>query len=74
MLSDAFHGKLIVNADGTWTYTPEKNYSGTDNFSVLVDNGHGSSAISNIIITINKIPTIPYCILKGTFLVTIIDN
>ncbi len=74
MFSDASHGKLIVNADGTWTYTPEKNYSGTDNFSVLVDNGHGSSAISNIIITINKIPTIPYCILKGTFLVTIIDN
>lgn len=52
MLSDAFHGKLIVNADGTWTYTPEKNYSGTDNFSVLVDNGHGSSAISNIIMRV----------------------
>jgi len=74
LLSDASNGTALVKEDGTWTYTPEENYYGTDSFSVLVDNGNGGSAISIINITVNRKPSAPYCIVKGTFFVTIIDN
>ncbi len=74
LLTDASHGIALVNEDGTWTYTPEENYYGTDSFSALVDNGHGGTAISTINITINRGSSASYCIVKGSFLVTIIDS
>lgn len=74
LLSDVSHGTLLFNEDGTWTYTPYENYYGTDKFIVTVDNGHGDTAISTVNITINKRPSTPYCVIKGTLFVTIIEN
>ncbi|WP_034607093.1 retention module-containing protein, partial [Chitinimonas koreensis] len=34
--SDPAHGTVVVNADGTWTYTPNTNYNGADSFTVSV--------------------------------------
>jgi hypothetical protein len=31
------HGSAVVNADGTVTYTPAANYSGTDSFTYRVE-------------------------------------
>lgn len=39
------HGTLKLNADGSFNYTPSKNYTGTDTFTYQVDDG---SAVSNI--------------------------
>ncbi|MBL4613971.1 MAG: cadherin-like domain-containing protein [Magnetovibrio sp.] len=33
------NGTLVVNADGTFTYTPNANYNGTDSFGVTVSDG-----------------------------------
>jgi VCBS repeat-containing protein len=50
------HGFVVVNPDGTWTYTPEKGYSGNDSFTVTVSDGKGGSAVStvNIIVGTKK--------------------
>jgi len=35
------HGTVEVHKDGTWTYTPNKGYTGKDSFTVIVDDGKG---------------------------------
>ncbi|WJH41457.1 Ig-like domain-containing protein [Aliirhizobium terrae] len=47
---DAINGSVIVNADGTYTYTPNPNFSGTDSFTYSVSDGSASSVYT---ITIN---------------------
>jgi len=56
------NGTAVVNADGTFTYTPNLNYNGTDVFTVLVSDGQGGTAVSSIFITITPVndpPVIP---------------
>ena len=38
------HGKLVFNQDGSFTYTPELNFSGTDAFTYHANDGSLSSA------------------------------
>ncbi|MDO9234473.1 MAG: Ig-like domain-containing protein, partial [Aquabacterium sp.] len=47
--SDPKHGTVIVNADGTWTYTPNKNYNGSDSFTVTVSDGHIDGTVTSTI-------------------------
>ena len=49
------HGTVVVNADGTWTYTPSKDYNGSDAFTVVVSDGHGGTATSTIAIGITPV-------------------
>lgn len=35
------HGSLILNANGTFTYTPDADWNGTDGFQYLVNDGSG---------------------------------
>ena len=37
----ADHGSILVNGDGTFTFTPEKNYNGSVHFSYDVKDAHG---------------------------------
>ncbi|MBH9552056.1 tandem-95 repeat protein [Inhella gelatinilytica] len=37
------HGTVVVNANGSYTYTPEANYFGTDSFSFTVSDPSGAS-------------------------------
>lgn len=46
--SDPKNGKVIVNNDGTWTYTPDRHYVGEDTFTVLVTDEYGKTTISTI--------------------------
>ncbi len=60
--TDPTNGTVVVNADGTWTYTPNEDYTGTDSFTVEVSDGNGGTAISTITITVtpaNDAPTVP---------------
>ncbi|HEX3013691.1 MAG TPA: tandem-95 repeat protein, partial [Methanobacterium sp.] len=53
------HGSVTVNNNGTWTYTPEANYNGLDNFKVLVSDSNGGTAVSTVFITVNSVNDIP---------------
>ena len=38
------HGTLVLNEDGTFTYTPDQDYSGTDSFTYTPVDGNGVTA------------------------------
>lgn len=57
------HGSVTVNADGSYEYTPNADYNGSDSFVVVVDDGSGESnstnfAVVNVTVTpSNDAPT-----------------
>ncbi|MFB2351075.1 Ig-like domain-containing protein, partial [Priestia megaterium] len=42
------NGVAVVNADGTFSYQPNSNFNGTDQFTVLVSDGQGGTAVSTV--------------------------
>ena len=53
------HGTVVVNPDGSVTYTPAPNYNGPDQFSYQVSDGKGGTdtAVVDIVVTpVNDIP------------------
>ncbi|HEX5355521.1 MAG TPA: Ig-like domain-containing protein, partial [Aquabacterium sp.] len=57
--SDPAHGTVSVNANGTWTYTPSKDYNGADSFTVTVSDGHGGTTTATIDIGIAPVNDAP---------------
>ncbi|WP_407309719.1 Ig-like domain-containing protein [Pseudomonas sp. nanlin1] len=54
------HGTLVLNGDGSYTYTPEANYHGADSFSYRVvdaDGGVATAVVSLTIAAVNDAPT-----------------
>ncbi|TXM66229.1 tandem-95 repeat protein [Methylobacterium sp. WL12] len=47
------HGALALNADGSFSYTPDANYSGADSFSYKANDGTADSAATTVSLTIN---------------------
>jgi gliding motility-associated-like protein len=58
------HGSLLINANGTFTYTPVSNYNGADSFVYQVcDNGTPSACASaTVSITVNSVNDAPTAI------------
>lgn len=55
------HGVLVLNVDGSFTYTPHANYFGTDSFTYRVHDGGLTSNEATVTITVvpvNDAPTI----------------
>ena len=51
------HGQLNMSSDGNYTYTPIANYNGTDQFTVLADDGSGqANSVTSQLITITILP------------------
>ncbi len=42
----AAHGTVVVNADGTYSYTANAGYTGTDTFTFTVSDGHGGTDVA----------------------------
>jgi gliding motility-associated-like protein len=57
--SDPAHGTVIVNPDGTYTYTPAKDYNGNDSFTVIVSDGNGGSATTTVVVTVTSVNDVP---------------
>lgn len=55
LVSDTSKGILVLNSDGTFTYTPNANATGQDNFVYQVSDGKGGTAQATV--TINIITT-----------------
>ena len=55
------HGTLVLNANGSFTYTPAANYSGTDSFTYKANDGTVDTNTATVTITVtpvNDTPTI----------------
>ncbi len=57
--SNPSHGSVSVNSDGSYTYTPNSNYNGSDSFSIKVSDGYGGISTSIVNITINPVNDAP---------------
>ncbi len=44
LTDDPLHGTAVVNADGSYTYTPDADYSGTDSFTYTVTDADNQTA------------------------------
>ena len=47
------NGSVIVNAGGSFTYTPNANFNGTDSFDVVIDDGNGGTDTETVTVTVN---------------------
>lgn len=48
----AAHGAVTLNADGTFLYTPEADYAGTDAFTYRANDGSSSSNVATVTLTV----------------------
>lgn len=50
------HGALDLNSDGSFTYTPNPNYTGTDSFTYRANDGAVDSDSATVTITVLEVP------------------
>ncbi|MEB4590536.1 cadherin-like domain-containing protein, partial [Candidatus Thiothrix sp. Deng01] len=53
------HGTLVLNANGTYTYTPNTSFNGTDSFTYAVSDGKGGSDTATVTVTITPVNDAP---------------
>ncbi|MEM8514010.1 VCBS repeat-containing protein, partial [Massilia sp. MP_M2] len=53
------HGVLVLNADGSFTYTPDANYNGSDSFTYRVTDADGAVSSANVSLTITAVNDAP---------------
>ncbi len=49
------HGTLVVNANGSYVYTPDTGYSGPDSFEYFLIDPYGQGAYATVSITVNPL-------------------
>ncbi|MGB2987314.1 MAG: tandem-95 repeat protein, partial [Phycisphaerae bacterium] len=47
------NGTVVDNGDGTFTYTPNADFSGTDSFTYTVDDGNGGTDTATVNVTVD---------------------
>jgi VCBS repeat-containing protein len=59
LVSFPTHGALALNADGSFTYTPEANFNGTDSFTYRANDGLADSATVTATLTVDPVNDAP---------------
>ena len=57
--SDPANGSVTVNSDGTYSYTPNADYNGSDSFDVTADDGNGGTDTVTVNVTVNAVNDAP---------------
>lgn len=52
LVSKPSHGQLILNPDGSFTYTPATNYVGADSFTYQANDGQLRSNIATVSLSV----------------------
>lgn len=53
------HGTVVLNPNGTFSYTPEANYHGGDYFTYIVGDGALTSYPATVLLTVNSVEDTP---------------
>ncbi len=53
------NGTLVLNSDGSFTYTPNLNYNGFDSFTYMANDGASDSDVATVTITVNPVADPP---------------
>jgi VCBS repeat-containing protein len=59
IVAGAQHGQVSINADGSFTYTPELNFNGVDSFTYKVNDGLLDSNIATVTLTVAAVNDAP---------------
>ena len=54
-------GTLLLNPDGTFTYTPDPDFNGSDSFTFTADDGSAVSNVATFTITVPAVNDAPVC-------------
>jgi CshA-type fibril repeat protein len=60
--ANASNGTVVINADGTITYTPNANFNGTDTISYTISDGQGGTATATVTVTVASINDVPVAV------------
>ncbi|SHL81934.1 FecR family protein, partial [Roseovarius marisflavi] len=55
----AQHGTVLINADGTLSYSPDADFNGTDTISYTVSDGEGGSDTAEVTVTVGAVNDAP---------------
>ncbi|WP_157670977.1 retention module-containing protein, partial [Chitinibacter sp. GC72] len=58
-VSDPRNGSVTVQADGSWTYTPNPDYNGPDSFQVIVTDGKGGTDTLTVNVGVTPVNDVP---------------
>lgn len=62
------NGTLTLNPDGSFSYTPEATFVGSDSFTYLANDGTLDSSAATVTITVNAVaPVLPVSVTNGSF-------
>jgi VCBS repeat-containing protein len=59
LVDDVDHGTLVLNADGSFTYTPDENFNGPDSFTYRAGDGTANSELATVALTVTPINDAP---------------
>ncbi len=54
-MSGVSHGTLVLNPDGSFSYTPDPNFNGTDSFTYQAHDGTMLSNVATVTITVKPV-------------------
>lgn len=63
------HGSVVINSDGTVTYTPDADYFGPDVFTYSIDDGNGGIDTASVNINVIPVNDAPAFDLRGNLMV-----
>jgi VCBS repeat-containing protein/CshA-type fibril repeat protein len=52
------HGSVVINADGSITYTPATGFSGSDTFSYTISDGNGGTSSATVSVDVGPVTTL----------------
>jgi len=52
LVSEPTNGQLTFNSDGSFSYTPSANFSGTDTFTYMASDGLGGTAMATVVLNV----------------------
>jgi VCBS repeat-containing protein len=59
LVSGPSNGGLTLNADGSFTYTPDADFNGSDSFTYVANDGTQDSNVATVTITVNGVNDAP---------------
>ncbi|PKQ29220.1 MAG: hypothetical protein CVT60_06480, partial [Actinobacteria bacterium HGW-Actinobacteria-10] len=59
LIADAAHGELLLNVDGSFGYTPDAYFGGTDEFTYRASDGAEFSNVATVAITVTPVNDAP---------------
>ncbi len=63
MIGGPSNGTLTLEADGSFTYAPNRDFTGTDTFTYRATDGLANSNLATVTITIEAVRAMPWLIL-----------